>query len=70
MAIDSQRVEQIHTAYIISWALCEVAGLLGLLDNRMTGSRYYWVGFAVAGLGMLCHFPRKQHLLDASQGKF
>jgi len=70
MAIDSQRVEQIHTAYIISWALCEVAGLLGLLDNRTTGSRYYWVGFAVAGLGMLCHFPRKQHLLDASQGKF
>ncbi len=69
-AIDSQRVEQVHTAYIVSWALCEVAGLLGLLDNRATGSRYYWVGFAVAGLGMLLHFPRKQLLLDASQPRF
>jgi hypothetical protein len=69
-AIGSQRVEQVHTAYILSWAMCEVAGLLGLFDNRATGSRYYWVGFAIAGMGMLLHFPRKQHLLDASQQQF
>ena len=31
-AIQSQRVEQVHSAYIISWALCEVAGLLGLFE--------------------------------------
>lgn len=69
-AIESQRVEQVHSAYIVSWALCEVAGLLGLLDNRATGSHYYYVGFAIAGLGMLLHFPRRQHLIDASPGQF
>ena len=69
-AIEGQRVEQVHSAYIVSWALCEVAGLLGFLDSRLTGSRYYFVAFAVAGLGMLLHFPRKQNLLDASQGQF
>jgi hypothetical protein len=66
-AIQSQRVEQVHSAYIISWALCEVAGLLGLFDNRATGSSYYFIGFAIAGVGLLAHFPRKQPLLDASQ---
>jgi hypothetical protein len=66
-ATQSQRIEQVHSAYIISWALCEVAAILGLLDNRTTGSKYYFVGFAVAGLGMLCHFPRKQHLLGFAQ---
>ncbi|SRR6266571_61068 len=69
-AIESQRVEQVHTAYILSWALCEVAGLLGLLDNRATGSRYYYIGFAIAGLGMLLHFPQKKHLLAASGQEF
>jgi hypothetical protein len=69
-AIQSQRVEQVHSAYIISWALCEVAGLLGLFDNRATGSRYYFVGFAIAGVGMLANFPRRQPLLDASQRRF
>ena len=66
-AIESQRVEQVHAAYIVSWALCEVAGLLGFFDNRATGSKYYYVGFAIAGMGMLAHFPRKQPLVDASQ---
>jgi hypothetical protein len=66
-AIERQRADQVHTAYILSWALCEVAGLLGLLDNRATGSSYYYVGFAIAMLGMLLHFPRKQHLVEASQ---
>lgn len=69
-AIESQRVEQVHSAYIVSWALCEVAGLLGVLDNRATGSHYYYVGFAIAELGMLLHFPRKQPLVDASPGQF
>jgi hypothetical protein len=69
-AIANQRLEQIHTAYIVSWALCEVAGLLALMDNRSTGSSYYYIGFALAGLGMLLHFPQKKHLLAASGREF
>ena len=69
-AVESRRVEQVHTANILSWALCEVAYLLAFFDNRVTGSSYYYVGFTIAGMGMLLNFPRKQPLLDASQGQF
>ena len=69
-AIETQQVQQVHTAYIIAWALCEIAGLLGFLDSRITGSGYYYLGFAIGGLGLLMHFPRKQYLLDASQQQF
>jgi hypothetical protein len=65
-AIESQAVQQVHAAYIIAWALCEIAGLLAFIDSRVTGSPYYYLGFAVGGLGLLLHFPRKQHLLEAS----
>lgn len=69
-AAAAQQVQQVHSAYIVSFAMCEVAGLLGLLDHRLTGSKYYYIGFAIGGLGLLLHFPRKQHLLDASQQQF
>ena len=69
-AVEAQQVQQVHTAYILAWALCEVAALLAFLENRVTGSNFYYVGFAVGGLGMLLHFPRKQHLLEASGRQF
>ena len=65
-AVNAQQVQQVHSAYIVSWALCEVSGLLALLDYRITGSKYYYVGFAIGEIGLLLHFPRKQHLVDAS----
>jgi len=58
--------QQVHSAYVVSFALCEISGLLALLDYRLTGSKYYFVGFTIGGIGLLLHFPRKQHLLDAS----
>ena len=60
------KLSRSRVAYIVSFALCEVSGLLALLDYRLTGSNYYYVGFAIGGIGLLLHFPRKQHLLDAS----
>lgn len=65
-AAASAQLQLVHTAYILAWALCEVAAVLALVDYRVTGSNYYYVGFAVGGLGMLLHFPRKQHLLEAA----
>ena len=65
-AVTAQQVQQVHSAYIVSWALCDVSGLLALLDYRITGSKYYYVGFAIGEIGLLLHFPRKQHLVDAS----
>ena len=69
-ANESQQVQLVHTAYILAFALCEISALLGLFDNRLTGSNYYYIGFAIGGLGMLLHFPRKQHLIDAAQRQF
>lgn len=69
-AIETQQVQQVHSAYIIAFAMCEIAGLLGFFDSRVTGSSYYYLGFAIGALGLLLHFPRKQHLLDASQQQF
>lgn len=68
--INEQKVERVHTAYVLAWALCEVSALLGLLDHFLNGSHYYFVGFVFAGLGLLLHFPRKQHLWDASRRQF
>ena len=65
-AVNAQQVQQVHSAYIVSFALCEVSGLLALMDYRLTGSKYYYVGFAIGEIGLLLHFPRKQHLVDAS----
>ena len=65
-----QKIDMVQSAYVVAFALCEASALLGLLDHFINGSHLYCVGFIFAGLGMLLHFPRKQHLLDASQGQF
>src|ERR1700730_9406966 len=65
-SVDGQRVELVNTAYIVALALCEVAALFGLLDHFVTGNRYYYVLFMIAACGQLLHFPRRQHVLDAS----
>lgn len=66
-AVAQQKLDLVQSAYIIAWALSEMAGVLGLMDRFLNGSRYYYLGFILAAVGLLLHFPRKQHLLDASQ---
>lgn len=69
-AVTKQRLDLVQVAYVLAFALCEMAALLGLMDHFLNGSRYYYVGFVFAWLGLLLHFPRKQHLLDASEREF
>ena len=69
-AVTQQRLELVQVAYVLAFALCEMAALLGMVDRFLNGSRYYYIGFLFAGLGLMLHFPRKQHLLDASQHQF
>ncbi len=69
-AVTQQKLDLVQVAYVLAFALCEMAALLGLLDRLVGGARYYYVGFLLAELGLLLHFPRKQHLLDASQQRF
>lgn len=64
-SVEQQRLELVQTGYVVACALCEVAAMLGLLDYFVTGNRYYYVLFIIAGCGMLLNFPRRQHVQDA-----
>jgi hypothetical protein len=37
-----------------------------LVDHFTTGSGYHCFAFAIAGLGLLLHFPLRQNLVNAS----
>src|SRR5262249_33112449 len=63
-AAEQQQIDLVQPAYILAFALCEVAALLGLMDHFLTGSRYFYVGFVIAGLALLLHFPQRKHLLN------
>ena len=65
-SIETQRLDLVQSAYVVSLALCQSSALLGLVDHFSTGSNYYYFSFAIAGLGLLLHFPQKQNLVNAS----
>lgn len=65
-SIETQRLDLAQSAYMLSFALCESSALFGLVDHFTTGSKYYYFSFAIAGLGLLLHFPQKQNLVNAS----
>lgn len=65
-AIEQQHVPLVQQAYIVAWALSEIPALLGLLDFFMTGNRYFYVLFLIAILAQLLHFPRREHVINAS----
>jgi len=65
-AIEQQQVGQVQQAYIIAWAVSEVAALLGLVDYFVTGDRYYYAMFIIAAFGQLLNFPRREHVENAS----
>jgi hypothetical protein len=69
-AIDRQDAMLIQQAYVVAWALCEAAALLGLLAHFLAVSPFYYVAFIIGGAGMLLHFPQKKHLLAASGQEF
>lgn len=69
-AVQQQRLDQVQVAYVLSFALSEMAALLGLVDHFANRGSYFYVGFILAGLGLLLHFPLKKYLLAASGQEF
>ena len=70
-AVEQRNVGMVQQAYIVTWAITEVAALLGLLDFFTTSDRYYPVLFLIAALGMLLHFPRREPVENAAfKGSF
>lgn len=65
-AAQQQQVQLVQQGYVVACALTEVPALLGLLDYFSTGNEYYYALFIIAALGMLLHFPRRDHVLNAA----
>ena len=65
-AIEKRDAAMLQTGYIVSFALCESAAIWGLVDHFVTGANYYYLSFALGVLGMLLHFPKKDHVRAAT----
>lgn len=65
-AIEQQHAPLVQQAYIVAWALSEIPALLGLVYYLMTGNRYFYVLFLIAVFAQLLHFPRREHVINAS----
>ena len=65
-AVEQQQVQLVQQAYIVAWAMTEVPAFLGLIDFFVTGNRYFYVLFIIATLGLLLHFPQRDHVIHAS----
>lgn len=65
-AMEQQNTGMVQQAYILTWAITEVAALLGLLDFFLTNDRYYYVLLIIAAVGLLLHFPRREHVINAA----
>ena len=65
-AVDRQQVQLVQQAYIVAWAICEVAALLGLIDFFLTVHAHYYLLLLIAAGGQLLHFPRREHVVNAS----
>lgn len=65
-AIDNSDAAALQSAHITSLALCEAAAVLGILNHFATASNLSWYLFAIAIIGILLHFPRKDPLRAVS----
>ena len=65
-AVDLQQPQLLQQGYILTWAVTEIAALLGLLDFFLTDHRHYFILFVISALGQLLHFPRREHVTNAA----
>jgi hypothetical protein len=65
-AMAKQELQSLMNAYVVGFALCDVAALLGVLDHMSNNSPYFYFAFIIAAIGFLLHFPKKDHVRAAS----
>ena len=65
-SVEKQDVSLVQKSLIVPSVMCEACVWIGLLQHIMLGYREYYLLFLVAAIGMLLHFPRRDHLLAAS----
>ncbi|HEY0380151.1 MAG TPA: hypothetical protein VGC87_24770 [Pyrinomonadaceae bacterium] len=65
---EQRKPELVPAAYIVALALCESAGIFGLVAHFTTGVKYYYFLFVIAGFGMMLHKPQRDDVLAALHG--
>ncbi|HLL77809.1 MAG TPA: hypothetical protein VK421_21310 [Pyrinomonadaceae bacterium] len=63
-SVVQNRPDLATTAYVLAFALCETPALFGLVAHFVTGARESLYFFIPAALGLLLHFPRREHFTD------
>ena len=65
-SVEEQNLILVQQAFVTAWALCEVGAILGFVEYLIMSSRDYLVLYMLSLVGILLHFPTRQHLLNAS----
>ena len=65
-ATEKQELPLVQQAYVVALALCEVSALMGMVDFFVTANHYYYSFFIIGSGAQLLHFPRREHLINAS----
>lgn len=65
-SVETQQASLVNTGLVLAMALCEAAGLVGLLDFFIARDRYYFILLALAFVGILLHFPQRSQVEAAS----
>jgi len=68
-ATAAQDTAQVQTGLIIALALCEAASVFGLTLAFAFEYQYFFAWLAIGILGMILHFPKRDHLHAASQNR-
>ena len=64
-AVVDQDAGCVQTGLLLGCALSEISSVLGLVLAFVFDYQYFFLWIALGIIGSLCHFPRRQNLLDA-----
>jgi hypothetical protein len=65
-SVENQDLGLVQKALILACAMCEAGALLGLVEFFVLGNRESYLLFALAAIGIVVHFPRRNQLEAAS----
>lgn len=68
-AIATQNTKYVQTGLVIGCAFCESISLLGMVLAFAFSYQYFFLWFILGIVGIILHFPKRRHLIDASYRK-
>jgi Na+/glutamate symporter len=65
-ALEQRRPQSVSGAYIVAFAMCELAALLGLMIRFTTNETKYYLLFILAIVGLLLNMPQRDDVTQSS----